>query len=837
MNVLRIRTVLTCLVLVIPGAVLLSPAAGQEGIGAADRGEGLRLFESKIRPVLAEHCYECHSARDGADEGGLQLDTPRAIQAGGDRGNLAVSKMPNASLLLRAIAHTDVDIAMPPKQDRLSDTIVGDFRKWIELGAVVPEREVNDVQGREKTQAHWALQPICKAKIPDLRGSTWAKKPVDAFILAGLEAQGLEPSADAPVNVLLRRLHFDVVGLPPSPADILRFTALVAAEGMDLAVAQEVDRLLETQEFGERWGRHWLDVARFAESSGKAANISFPYAWRFRDYVFDCFNDDLPFDRFILEQIAGDLLPYESDQQRARLLIATGFLAIGVKNLDEMSAPQFRADVIDEQIDTVTRAFTGSSVACARCHDHKFESYTMEDYYALAGIFSSTKTLFGTWVAPSNRVGGDPLPLPIGREPIVLHKSISAERVASLKAEKESLLREREDFQAMNMGAMMMSEGKEKVPKKEFTLRDALRIFWRVGAIDGQLEKVDANGNAIPLAMGVLDDETITDATLLLQGDIKQPNIDVPRGVPFFDAMDEAHQRLQFPADQSGRLELAQWLTHATHPLTARVYVNRVWKHLMGEGIVRTVDDFGTTGEAPSHPDLLDYLATRFVEDGWSTKRLVRHLLLSRTYRQSSEHREAAFLADPDNRLLWRQSKRRLEAEAMRDAMLAVSGEIDLQRPIGSLVGRVIGDRPISLIGLDKRLPPDLDGTVHRSVYLPVIRDRMPDILDLFDVANPDFVSGAREATSTPLQSLYLMNSPFVRDRAAAMKKRLQAEADTTEERLRLAFEYCYARPPFADESQRLSEFLNSTAREEAELAWVDVCHSLLVTAEFRNLD
>ena len=557
-------------------------------------------------------------------------------------------------------------------------------------------------------------------------------------------------------------------------------------------------------------------MARFGESSGKEANLSFPYAFRYRDYVIDAVNADLPFDRFLLEQIAGDLLPYEGDQERARLLIATGFLAIGPKTLDEGNPLQFTANLIDEQIDAVTRAVLANSVACARCHDHKFDPFPMEDYYALAGVFASTKTYFGTFVSPSNRVGGDPLVLPRDAGEPILHASISPERVGELKAQLASLKAE-----------------------KIKTLTDALRVFWQSGGIEGQLEKVDEEGHALPLAMGVLEADQPVDAPLLERGDVARPGPVVPRGFPRVIELADA---ATIPADHSGRLEFAKWLTHPDQPLTARVMANRVWRHLFGAGLVQTVDNFGFSGDRPSHPELLDNLAVQFVSDGWSVKQLIRHIVLSRAYRQASTYRDDFFRIDPDNRLLWRASKRRLEAEAIRDAMLAVSGELDLSRPAGSLIAKTIGDRPISLIGLDARLPKDLDGSRRRSVYLPVIRDRLPDVLDLFDFAEPSSVTGDRETTNVPVQALYLMNSQFVRQRSEALAAKLLETAEDDDQRVRLGFMLCLGREPDQDERRQIVAFLTRSegptlADEDRRQLLTAYCQGLLMTAEFRNLD
>ena len=819
---------------------------GSDVVNARDRSSEddateLAFFETKIRPILVEHCYKCHSAGAGKSEGGLRLDSRTTIRAGGDRGPAIVPGDPDASLLLTAISHTDLDLRMPPKKERLPESVINDFKSWIRMGAI-DSREEDEVKGAippvdiEAGRRFWSFQKPVAHQPPITKDPTWAKRDLDHFTLAKLEENGLSPSEDAEPSTLLRRLHFDVVGLPPSPRSVYDFLQCIDADGFDAALAAEVDVLLASSHFGERWGRHWLDVARFAESSGKEANISFPYAWRFRNYVIDAVNADMPFNRFVVEQIAGDLLPFDNDSERARLLIATGFLAIGPKNLDEANALQFEADVVDEQIDTVTRAVMANSVACARCHDHKFDPFLMQDYYALAGVFTSTKAYFGTAVSPSNRIAGDPLILPRGAGQPIFHASIPQEKVANLKAQLAALRKEHEVGMAAAMNAFRNGEDTEKV----FTLRDALRIFWTSGGIEGQLEKVDESGQALPLAMGVLDREQIGDAPLLERGEIARPGKPVPRRFPRVIELADAPQ---VSAEHSGRLEFARWLTHPDHPLTARVITNRVWRHLFGAGLVRTVDNFGFSGERPSHPELLDDLSVRFMADGWSIRKLVREIVLSRTYRQASAYREEAFLADPENRLLWRASKRRLDAEAIRDAMLVVSGELDAARPDGSLVAKQIGDRPISLIGLDPSLPTDLDGSRHRSVYLPVLRDRLPDVLDLFDFAEPSLVTGDREITNVPVQALYLMNSPFVQARATALADRLLRESDDHEQRLRIAWMLCFSRAPDADETTIAAAFFEQGRRltedtvDSSRQLLANYCQALLATAEFRNVD
>jgi Protein of unknown function (DUF1553)/Protein of unknown function (DUF1549)/Planctomycete cytochrome C len=787
------------------------------------------FFESKIRPVLIEHCYDCHSVDN--IEGGLRVDLAATLRRGGEHGPAIVPLRPEASLLLTAISHTDTKLKMPPKGAKLSDAIIADFRKWIDMGAPDPRKEVSlpaeAWSGYDAAKNHWAYSPPRTHAAPLVADNTWPRKDLDHFVLEGLDEEGLHPSKDAEPRTLLRRLHFDLIGLPPLPTESKTFLQLIDRRGLDAAVEETVDELLQRPQFGQRWGRHWLDVARYGESSGGESNVSFPYAWRYRDYVIDAMNADLPYNRFLTEQIAGDLLPYANNEERARLLTATGFLAIGTKNLGENNDKKFQADVVDEQIDSLSRAILASSVACARCHHHKFDPFSMEDYYGLAGIFASSKTFFGTFTTPANNRGGDPLVLPRLTNEKIFHKSLSPPEFEKLKARQRELDSVRQEIKASQAAAWVGQK-----PKKTFTLRDVLANIWQLGPVEGQLETLDEKGQALPLAMGVLDDQ-IVDAPLLARGEIGREGSLVPRAFP---QMLRGSGKVVIPSAQSGRLELAGWLTDQQHPLTSRVYVNRVWKHLFGQGLVSSVDNFGTTGEKPSHSELLDSLAVRFVEDGWSTKKLIRLLVLTRTYRQASTFNAEAFQKDPEGRLLWRMPKRRLEAEAIRDAMLFASGELDCSSIDGSLVARIIGDRPISLIGLDKRLPMDLDGSVHRSVYLPVIRDRLPDVLNLFDFAEPSFVVGHRETTNVPVQAFYLMNSEFVQLRAKALAAQLLRETATEEDLVQLAFQRCFNRNPDSEEMVRAIDYL-SVEDVDKQLLTSSFCQAMFCTAEFRNLD
>ena len=773
------------------------------------------FFEAKIRPVLVKHCYECHSVESGKSKGGLMLDTRQGIRGGGETGPAVVPGDAAKSLLLSAIKHSDPDLEMPPKKPKLDAPVIADFETWIKAGAVDP---------RESTAKFTERPPVDIAagrKFWSYQRPVKVAGTVDSFIEAKLKENKLTPSPEAEPVVLLRRLYFDLIGLPPTPKEVKAF--LDRSPEACKTYEQIVDELLQSPRFGERWGRHWLDVARFAESNGRESNLTFPHAWRYRDYVIDAVNADVPFDRFITEQIAGDLLPAKDDAERARLLIATGFLAFGAKGLNEMSKAQFAADLADEQLDTVTRAVMASSVACARCHDHKTEPFSMEDYYSLAGIFKSTQTFYGTWIDSENNNGSHLIRLPDLPGQLIPNRPLTAERVKQLKEQRAQLDAEEK---AQNEYAIQAKlEGRDISGEYFKMLSNAIRILWTRGGIDGALEKVDDQGRALPLCMGVQEGKT-QDSRLYERGEIAHPAKAVPRGFPRVIEFSG-----KMPKQQSGRLELAQWLTSREHPLTARVMANRVWRHLFGAGIVRTVDNFGFSGERPSHPELLDHLAIRLVDSGWSVKALIREIVLSRTYRQASTHRADVFDRDPDNRLLWRANKRRLDAEVIRDSMLAVAGVLDPSRRPGSLVAELDG-QSVSLIGFNTQLPPDLDGSKRRSIYLPVLRDNLPDVLEQFDVANPNLVTGDRDVTNVPLQALYLLNSPFVQDQASALAKRVQLSAD----RVQCAFDLCFGRPPDAKEIELAKDFFRGRSTDDLKVL-AAFCQSLLSSAGFRFAD
>jgi cytochrome c553 len=800
------------------------------------------FFEAKIRPVLVEHCYECHSSESGKSKGGLLLDTKHGIRSGGETGPAVVPGDPAKSLLLTAMKHVDPDLEMPPKKPKLSDRMIADVEAWISKGATDPREASAKTASMppvtvEAGRKFWSYQKPVVTPLPVAKQKEWARRDLDHFILAKLETEGMAPSPDAEPVVLLRRLHFDLIGLPPTPEEAQLFVQAwnKNGEAREKLLGETVDRLLASPHFGERWGKHWMDVARFAESNGRESNITFPHAWRYRDYVIRALNEDKPFDRFVTEQIAGDLVKAKDDAERAQLLIATGFLAFGAKGLNEMVPPQFVADLADEQLDTVTRAIMASSVACARCHDHKTEPFSMEDYYALAGVFKNTKTHYGTWVDSENNNGGTLIRLPDLPGQLIPNKPATPGEVAKLKADLAQLKKEGKEQEAYVMKAQLA--GKDLSGEFNKLLGNALRIYWSGGGLEGRLATVDDTGRALPLCMGVEDANKIEDAPLLERGEIAHPGRVVPRRFP---KVIEVPGVSDPDKSRSGRLELAQWLTSREHPLTARVMVNRVWRHLLGAGLVKTTDNFGFSGERPSHPELLDDLAVKFMDGGWSVKALIREIALSRTYRQASTYRDDCFHKDPENRLLWCASKRRLDAEVIRDSMLAVSGLLDTSPRPGSLVAE-LDSHSVSLIGFNKKVPEDLDGSHRRSVYLPVLRDTLPDAMELFDAAEPSLVMGDRNVTNVPLQALYLLNGVFVQEQAAALAGRLAKMESTQEGRITGAFLLCFNRPPDAKEMDIALRFFDvagnsSTVPDDAVLL-ASYCQALLATAEFRNAD
>jgi cytochrome c553 len=799
-------------------------AAASIAQAAESDREGIAFFESRIRPALAKYCYECHSAESGKSKGGLRVDSREALLKGGESGPAVVPRSLEKSLLFQAVTSQDKDAQMPPK-GRLPDAVIADLRRWIEMGApdprvaqtvaAVPVKTAVDV---EKGRVFWAYQPLKKPSPPVVSGAGWARTEIDRFVQAGLEAKQLKPVGDADAAVLVRRLFFVLLGLPPSPEAVEHWTKLIspAPGALDQkSVASLVAALLRTQHYGEHWGRHWLDVARFAESTGGDRNNICMHPWRYRDYVIDAFNADKPFDQFVREQIAGDLLPSTDKARKATALVATGFLALGVKNVGEEDGAKFQAEMVDEQIDATTRAFLGTSAACARCHDHKFDPIPQADYYALAAIFRATVTRYGLIKAQSKHTTA--LLDLTGMGPPPAMPPASKEKLAELTKARDDAARAVEDaMKAIRSGENVFRGKLRRLRSDREETAAALDAFGK-------------DGTTRVLAMGVQASATAPVTRLLVRGEPDKPaqvvkpgvlQVLAPRGGSAFPAS----------AKSGGRMEYAEWIASPRNPLTARVVANRVWHWMFGQGLVRTVDDFGATGEAPSHPALLDYLAARLIENQWSIKALIREIALSRTWQLGSGFSEAQFAVDPENRLLWRANQRRLEAESVRDAMLWVSGRLERTRPLGTLL-TAAGEGTVGQ-NVFEPVIRELNSN-HRSIYLPRVRNLMPEMLDLFDAPDASMVSGTRSTTASPLQALFMVNSPLLAEQSAAFAGRIAAQPAAWQ--ADFAWMAALGRPPTARERELAAKFLQTPGKQDRALA--ALAQALFCTGEFSTID
>jgi len=762
----------------------------------ADSAAKVEYFEKKVRPILAGHCYHCHSA-DTKPAGGLRVDDRNGLLSGGNTSPAVVPGAPGKSLLITRVVQKNEKRRMPLEGEHLTPEQVEVLTKWIADGAAWPAVRVPksltaaNPQYEKLKKEHWAFQPLAAPHTPAVNDAGWARSDIDRFVLAALEAKRLKPVGDADKLALVRRATFDLTGLPPSPAEVDAFLK----DESPKAFEKLVDRLLASPAFGERWGRHWLDVARYGESTGPSRNIPYPHAWKYRDYVIDAVNADVPFDRFVREQIAGDLLPADSDAERNRLLTATGFLALGVKDVNQRFKVRFIMDNVDEQIDAVTRSVLGLTVSCARCHDHKFDPVPQTEYYALAGIFTSTENASGL----RNQMGGAGLAYYVPSNLVKLNGTLppaDPEKVANLTAQVA-------EAKAKWDGIRGTPEGVKIDPATGQPTQRPFRLKYE--ALQAELNGLTDPAQRGLAVHGARESSTIADTEVRIRGEAEKLGPVVPRGFLTAFAVPGAPS---VNPKQSGRLELAQWLTSAKNPLTARVYVNRAWQHLFGTGLVNTVDNFGTTGAPPSHPELLDFLAHRFIETGWSTKKLVRELVLTRTYQLSAASTEANRAVDPGNRLLWRHAPRRLSAEEVRDAVLSAAGTLDTKRPEGS---------PASALRMvEMRDNGPEAATIHakadaatvRSVYLPLLRGVTPKALEAFDPVDQTLVSGTRDATTVPTQALFLLNSPFVRQQALTFAERLLKAEGTDADRVRAAYRLALGRAPTDAEVERAKAFV-----------------------------
>ncbi|WP_417746654.1 DUF1553 domain-containing protein [Rosistilla oblonga] len=933
---------LTCI-----GLIAIAATAQADPLSKAE------YFEQHIRPVLIKHCYECHAENSAELGGSLLLDSADGWRTGGDSGPAIVPSNAAESLLISALEFESVE--MPPS-GRLPDEVIDHFRHWIDQGAFDP-REGTGTHPASKGidldagRDFWSFQNPQEVSPPTVPGSDWAWSDIDCFIESRRLQAELPYPGDADPIVSLRRLTFDLTGLPPSPELIQQFSDNPSPEHW----RRIVDRQLASFGFAEHWGRHWLDVARYADSNGADFNATFHDAWRYRQFVVDAMATDKPFDEFVRQQIAGDLMPSDSDADRIENLVATGFLMLGSKMLSERDKAKLKMDIVDDQIDTVGRAFLGMTLGCARCHDHKFDPIPTKDYYALAGIFSSTKVLDGesqryvsTWVkrdlptrsehraaveqhaaakkvlttkltatkkqlaslrkaAPRNW-GGTVVDdteakrtghwkeslltqpfygagyihddnknkgetsvafstnLAAGRYEVRIAYTGSGSRAANVPIEihtasgiQQATLNQSKpgsiaglwesigeyDFAADRPATVIM----RNTGTQGYVIADAVQFLkpgeeaqqpadnkkhqQMIAAVSAEIKSLEAAIRdhdktappPLPRAMAVVDEKQVEDACLCIRGEPHNKGPVVPRG---FLQVVSSGSSIAIPEDQSGRLQLADWITDPDNPLTARVIVNRVWMHLIGQGLVRTVDNFGQLGDRPSHPELLDTLAIQFVREGWSIKTLVRKIVLSRVYRQSSNYHRVAFQADPDNRLLWRGHRKRLPAEALRDTMLVAAERLDRvptiqpMQKFGVLVNNNTASSGAATLAESNR----------RSMYLQIIRGQLPPMLATFDFADPDILVGRRPATNVPSQALVMLNSDTVIDMSQQIAARIAETAEPLDAQIEAAYLRCLQRYPQSDERELAAEFIGGDPQRLAQFIQI-----LMASTEYRFLD
>ena len=774
--------------------------------------ESVQFFESRVRPVLIEHCQTCHGEKK--QWAGLRLDSRESLLKGGDSGPAIVVAQPDDSLLIRAVRHEDANLKMPEK-GKLTDAQIADLVRWVEIGAPFPDAPANS--SRKRDPNHWSYQPPVNPAVPVVESNGWSHSAIDQFLLAEIVSDGMAPAETADKRTLIRRVTFDLIGLPATPEEVTDF---LSDERPD-AFARIVDRLLASPAYGERWGRHWLDVARYADSNGLDENIAHGNAWRYRDYVVTSFNRDKPFDRFIVEQLAGDLLPWSDEQTRHEQLIATGFISVGPKVLAEVNEVKMKMDIIDEQIDTVGRVFLGATLGCARCHDHKFDPIGISDYYGLAGIFKSTRTMetytkVAKWhehVLPS-------------RESQELQDRFD-EQLAMRKKAVESLV-------ALADQAVLNSLGTYAKPPESLETLYHETTKAELSKLREELATTEKTKPDLPSAMGVAEDQVI-DVAIHLRGDPFKLGDVVPRHTP---SVIKGAVAPQFSAAESGRKQLSDWLIDPAHPLTARVLVNRIWRNHFGKGLVRTTENFGSLGEPPSHPELLDWLARRLISGGWSQKRLQRAILDSHAYQQSDRVPDKMIEQDPENRRFGRAQVRRLEAEEVRDALLTVCGQLD-QAMGGSLLkvknrGYLFDHTSIDLTDYASQ---------RRSLYLPVIRNNIYDLFQLLDFPDPAVTSGDRTTTTVAPQALMMLNSDFVMQCADHLARQLLGQFMDDDQRISRMYRVAYGRDASDQEhlSSRvfLAEVNHSLAAsipdvaDRAAQAWSILCHVMLASNEF----
>ena len=919
---------------------------------AAPTPEDLEFFESNVRPMLVAKCQMCHSAQMASSD--LDLSSAAGFVKGGARGAVVAPGDPAASLLLKVVSFNE-SLKMPP-MGKLSDEEIAHLTEWVERGAPWPGAEqLEAVETHdEKTgftdeqKTFWAFQPVVEVEPPAVENEEWVSKPIDRFILAKLEAAGLEPAPEADKATLLRRVSFDLTGLPPTEEEV---EAFLADESPD-AYKRVVERLLASPRYGERWGRHWLDVARYADSTGNDEDHRYPYAWRYRDYVIEAFNEDMPFDRFVREQIAGDLMPGpDGSALYPQGVIATGFLALGPKAIAQQDKTKMLYDVYDEQVDVVSRAFLGLTMACARCHDHKFDPILTRDYYSMVGFFANTrsfkdpsthvsKLLFtplvdeeqwalyeaeqekirrvefeldnlaeieieahveglkdqvAQYMLAARKVYEDGVSDTAGvaseagldakvlegwveylrPEPGVVRahltdweKASPAERAAAAEAFEASFETTFDEFadklrkwrkqanrpaEEITMGIPSkpgFTPGENRFFHEVYIAKDGPLAFksdeakasvlkpetkQRIAGLEKTVAELKADAMQEPDRACAVQEKSAEEAVeqrVFVRGDYNSPGDPAPK---VFPAIIEGFD--QTPADGiSGRRALADWIAKPENPLTARVMVNRVWGWHFGEGLVRTPSNFGKMGERPTHPELLDWLATRFVESGWSVKSLHREIVFSSAYRMSSGVSDKVAMEDPENKLLSRFNRRRLDVEELRDGLLAVDG--DIQYVMGGSLQEGFGTDGENS---SSRMSINPDEHVRRTVYLPLRRANLPALLNLFDFGDATTTTGKRVSTNVAPQALFLMNSKFVAERARGLAEQLMSERPDENERVRSLYLRTLNRPPSPDEVDRGRTYVAQVQENFGDFepldAWESYARILMASNEFIYVD
>ncbi|HEY5079916.1 MAG TPA: PSD1 and planctomycete cytochrome C domain-containing protein, partial [Opitutaceae bacterium] len=746
----------------LPADIAATPAA--PAISAPD----LQFFEARIRPVLADRCYKCHSRLADKIKGGLMLDTREGMLHGGDTGPAISPGKPEDSLIIDAIGYKDADLQMPPKGERLSDGEVADLTQWIRMGAPDPRSLV--AKGSSAAYGgvgrdHWSFLPVRKQAVPAVADAPWCRTPVDNFILARLEENSIGPNPQADKYTLIRRATFDLTGLPPTEAEVQRF---LVDDSPD-AWVKVVDRLLDSPRYGERWGRYWLDVARYADTKGDTPmreDPRYPFAWTYRDYVIDAFNTDKPYNQFIMEQLAADRIVSAERRRQGpdagsvdvRPLAALGFLTLGNRFENSMN------DIINDRIDVTTKAFLGLTVSCARCHDHKFDPIPTADYYSLYDVFANT-------AEPKE----EPWLHPVPRTPELVAYLSEMEAAGQKKAATEAEIRD------LRRSGIPLAERPAR--RRELT-RQLL-------ADEKEIVDLEFSPAAPPKAEALLDKASTRDYPVLLRGEPDNRGAMVTRHFLSILSLDPKHP-VPFP-NGSGRMDLALAIASPRNPMTARVLVNRVWQQHFGTGFVSTPDDLGNQSAPPTNPELLDYLSLRFMEEGWSVKKLQRLIMLSSVYMESSAGNPRSAAADPDNRLQWRYSLRQLDFEEMHDSILAIAGTLDL----------TMGGRPV---------PIGSEGfATRRAVYAFIDRRTPAEIMTQFNFPNPSVPTGRRFLTQVPQQQLFLMNSPLVIETARKLTHSEAFISQTTDE-LRVAALYIalFQRPPTDRETALCLSYVES---------------------------